>query len=123
MTDLPLREALRATLEGLKGQVPKWMPPGPYEGFDEDGEPFHAGARERADTTSVEHLHWMIDHALEHINNWPTDKTSRWIGFVHGVLAVKSGTFSVGAERDRTRPIFHEAYEAMGLNKPETAER
>lgn len=123
MNDQPLRDALRATIEGLKPQVPAWLVPGHLEGFDEDGIPFHERGDERGQLTSQKHLVWMLDHALAHVDIWPVDKTSRWVGFVQGVMAVKAPNYHVNDERDRTRPIFHAAYEAMGFDKPKTTER
>lgn len=112
MTDQPLREALRLTLEGLASQVPADKAP-PVSG------------RRRAvmnnGSTTRKNLRWMCAKCLEEIDNWPTDKISRWIGFVQGVLAAQHH-LDVSAERDRTRPFFHEAYEAMGLDRPQTSE-
>jgi hypothetical protein len=93
------------------------------EGYDEDGEEFHAGGGRRGALTSISHMHWMLDQCLENLDTWPTDKLSRWIGYVQGVLAVKAQKFDVDAERERTRPLFHAAYEAMGTKVPETKDR
>lgn len=102
MSDKPLREALKLTLEGL---LPIILPIDKIDG-----------------PTSFPHLRWMCETALENLQAWPTDKTSRWIGFVQGVLAAR-GRLDVNDERDRTRPFFHEAYEAMSQNIPPTQER
>ena len=72
--------------------------------------------------TSYDNLEWMVRTCLEDIESLPTDKISRWIGFVQGVLASR-GDLDVNAERDRTRPFFHEAYTAIGQRIPETRER
>lgn len=64
----------------------------------------------------------MIAQIIEKMDVWPTDKTSRWIGYIQGVLA-SNGQLDVNAERDRTRPFFHEAYQALGLIVPETVDR
>lgn len=101
-TDVPLRTALTATVTGLKAMIP--------EGDDGDGE------------TSLANLRWMTDKCIEEMQNFPPDKTSRWIGFIQGVLATK-GLLSVSEERDRTRPFFHEAYVAMGIKPPESESR
>ena len=98
----PLRKALLLTLHGLEGSIPA----------GDDGD----------DETSLANLRWMVSHCIEQIYAFPVDKTSRWIGFAQGVLATK-GLLSVKAERDRTRPFFHEAYEALGLKPPLSAER
>ncbi len=70
-------------------------------------------------TSSIRHLNWMIGECRTKLGVWPTDKTSRWIGFIQAGLA-HHGLLDVNAERDRTRPFFHEAYQAMGLTIPET---
>lgn len=49
------------------------------------------------------------------------DKQSRWLGFVQGVLATH-GIISIVEERDFSRPLFHAAYDLMGLKRPETIE-
>lgn len=102
--DWPIRVALQQTLVGLIPQIPFW--------------PMR---REDDAPTSLNHLHWMAAHALAHYHEWPTDKTSRWIGFIQGVLANR-GFLNVEVERDRTRPIFHQAYRTMGLMAPERAD-
>lgn len=72
--------------------------------------------------TDPENLRWMIEHALANIETFPDDKTGRWIGFIQGVLSAQ-GKLDVNEERDRTRPIFHKAYEATGIAIPATAEK
>lgn len=99
--DEALRAALRAVLVGLRPMIP-----------DNDGD---------GSETSFVNLRWMIMRCLGD-DTMPTDKISRWIGFIQGVLATK-GLLSVAAERDRTRPLFHEAYRVMGLEPPESMER
>ncbi len=96
-----LRAALRAVLEGLQTMIPD---------NDGDGSP-----------TSFVNLRWMVNRCLTD-ETMPTDKVSRWIGFVQGVLAVH-GLLDVDGERDRTRPLFHAAYKAMGLTIPESMSR
>lgn len=73
--------------------------------------------------TSREHICWMLNELQEKIDVFPADKTSRWLGFVQGVLAA-NGRIDVDEERDRTRPLFHEAYEvarALQRSKPPTS--
>ena len=103
MTD-PLRKALLATLLGLESAVP------PIE---------EAGIAAAIETgkTSLANLRWMVAHCIKEIDTLPVDKICRWIGFVQGVLASKE-IIDVDAERDRTRPFFHEAYEQMGIEIP-----
>lgn len=102
MTDQALRVALAETIDGLILMVPQ---------SHEDTE----------SKTSWQNLRWMLVTALENINLWPTDKASRWIGFVQGVLAVR-GILDVDEERNRTRPLFHQAYQAMNVPVPKTQE-
>lgn len=45
------------------------------------------------------------------------DKVSRWLGFVQGAM-YSYGLLDINTERDRTRPLFHDAYEKMGLPIP-----
>jgi hypothetical protein len=104
MEDLPLRVAHQQTIMGLLEMIPK-----------EDSNP-------PSDDTSFDHLFWMMTHCMEHLFVWPIDKISRWIGCVQGVMRCR-GVLDFGAERDRTRPIFHKAYEAMGQTIPKTTER
>lgn len=66
----------------------------------------------------AENLSWMAKEIPAH-PEWPIDKASRWLGFIQGVLAAL-GFMSVKKERDRTRPIFHRAYELLGLGKPKS---
>lgn len=102
MIDAPIRVALAETLDGLVLMIPATTEP--------------TDAR-----TSWQNLRWMATQALDHVNLWPVDKTSRWIGFIQGVLATR-GYLDVDAERDRTRPLFHKAYEAVGYRIPETSQ-
>ena len=98
-----LRIALAQTLTGLFAFIPE-------------------DTTDNAGPTSLVHLKWMLHEIGRKIDVWPTDKTSRWIGFIQGSLATK-GLLDVNAERARTRPIFHQAYAALGLGIPETVER
>jgi hypothetical protein len=93
---------------GLKDMIPEREPGGARSPL------FH-----NEDDTSFDHLRWMADHLLTNIDTFPTDKTSRWIGFIQGVMVMK-GALSTKHERDRTRPLFHEAYKAMGMKIPPT---
>lgn len=95
-----LRIALDKTLAGLIEMIPN----------RDDRE---TGAQ------SIRHLNWMIGECRSKLAVWPTDKTSRWIGWIQASLASK-GLLDSDAERDRTRPFFHEAYGAIGLTIPET---
>jgi hypothetical protein len=68
---------------------------------------------------SAENLSWMARHILAN-RELPSDKISRWLGFIQGVLAVR-GRLSVAAERDATRGIFHRAYSILRIAKPVSA--
>jgi hypothetical protein len=67
---------------------------------------------------SRDHLIWMTDICLEHINDWPIDKLNRWLGFVQGIMTVQH-IITVEDEREISRPIFHVAYESEGLRTPD----
>lgn len=109
MQDLPLRIALRRTAEGLLAMLPA------------EAVYFSSSSFQDVSEAAPTHLQWMLNHTLAHVMSWPTDKTSRWIGFVQGVMAC-SHLLDCNAERDRTRPFFHAAYDAMGIVKPKTAD-
>ena len=59
----------------------------------------------------------MIDIALK--EDMFEDKQSRWLGFIQGILVMYE-LICVEEERDFSRPLFHEAYEKMGLEKPKS---
>lgn len=61
----------------------------------------------------------MCLKAIENIGTWPDDKTSRWLGFIQGVLYAE-GKLSIDEERNLTRPLFHKAYKEMGIEIPES---
>ena len=109
MSDLPVRVALQKTLQGLLDMLPS-------EGAENQGTPVEGIAE-----AQTPHLRWMLNHCLGHFMEWPVDKTSRWIGFVQGVMACR-GLLDCNEERDRTRPFFHEAYKATGQAVPKTAD-
>ena len=73
------------------------------------------------DRTSPQSLRWLLRRANAEYLTFPIDKTGRWIGFVQGVLAL-SKYLNVDMERDRTRPILHDAYKRTGQIPPETKE-
>jgi hypothetical protein len=78
--------------------------------------------KEDTSKSSPSNLYWMTQKCMEEIYNWPIDKLSRWLGFIQGCLACK-GLIDVDAEREYTRPYFHEAYAALGLETPKTSEK
>ena len=64
----------------------------------------------------------LLDMCIYMCNNADTmyeDKMSRWLGFVQGVLYSRM-LIDINEEREFSRPLFHEAYDKMGLEKPET---
>jgi hypothetical protein len=65
-------------------------------------------------------LNWMCQTAIAN-SHYPIDKLSRWLGFVQGVLFT-TGHISIVEERDFSRPLFHAAYKAEGLEIPPTLE-
>ena len=72
--------------------------------------------------TSMANLEWMCRTVLERLDSFPADKASRWLGFVQGVLAVR-GLITVAEERDHSRPLFHAAYRAGGIEPPASMQR
>ena len=60
----------------------------------------------------------LIDRGISDIDVLPIDKLSRWLGFIQGYLIYNKVT-SVDAERDFSRPYFHQAYEDSGIDIPE----
>lgn len=102
MTD-PIRAACLEVIRGIE------IPP-------------HDDATGEKDRTSLANLRWMQARIMIDAGTMPIDKMNRWIGFIQGVLTVK-GYLDADAERDRTRPLFHEAYAATGQDIPRTMDR
>jgi hypothetical protein len=64
----------------------------------------------------------VINHTSQYDNGkneMTEDKISRWLGYVQGIMTIY-GWITVAAERENTRPLFHQAYEDLGLNKPKS---
>jgi len=59
----------------------------------------------------------MIDVVLT--TDMLEDKQSRWLGFIQGVMTVYD-LLDVDTERNFSRPLFHQAYEDMGIEKPKS---
>jgi len=70
-----------------------------------------------ADGCTRAHLLWMCTTATEQAPSWPDDKTSRWLGFVQGVMTMQ-GLLTVAGEREFSRPLFHAAYAEQGNVAP-----
>ena len=62
-------------------------------------------AEYEADFTSLSHCAWMCFEALKHNDDWPIDKSMRWMGFVQYAV-INAGLTTVTAQRDLTRPLF-----------------
>ena len=59
----------------------------------------------------------MMIVLLENADDWPVDKTNRWLGFIQGVMWTRD-LIDIDEERNFTRPLFHAYYEAQGIEKP-----
>jgi hypothetical protein len=70
----------------------------------------------------LENLRWICLQIIDKGRELPIDKTSRWLGFVQGCLAMR-GLIDVDAERDATRPRFHRAYINEDIGPPSTYAR
>ena len=70
-----------------------------------------------------ERLIAFCKHQIDRILSWelPDDKIWRWLWFVQWAL-VTLWIETVEGERNRTRPLFHEAYRKSGITPPETKE-
>lgn len=67
-------------------------------------------------------MKWMCRTAVENIGTWPEDKLSRWLGFIQGVLTLRS-VIQVTEERDLSRALFRTAYKNAGIPIPDTIAR
>lgn len=74
------------------------------------------------DKMEFENIVWMCDSIIENGASWPIDKVARWIGYIQATMIV-TGLTSVDAERDFSRPLFHDAYGKEGFDIPPTRER
>jgi len=87
----------------------------------------------RATITMMEKYHWVAKQShsknrdkimsmCERGINTPdmhTDKMSRWLGFIQGVLYA-DGLLNVKMERDTSRKLFHDAYQKSGIEIPDS---
>lgn len=71
------------------------------------------------DKVSNKNLLWMANKIST--GDMLTDKASRWLGYIQGVMATK-GYISVDQERDFSRPLYHLAYGNMNLDIPKSEE-
>jgi hypothetical protein len=67
----------------------------------------------------TDNLKLLAEEGIKNIMKYPLDKLSRWLGFIQGYI-IFSGQSTVEIERDFSRPIFHKAYEADGINIPKS---
>ena len=59
-------------------------------------------------TASEKRVCDMMDAVVDNCKTWPKDKTGRWVGYVQCLLIEVEKVTTVKAERDYTRPLFHE---------------
>jgi len=67
----------------------------------------------------VDKVYNMLYKIDKEANNWPPDKSSRWLGYCQRYLIEKEVT-TVQKERDFSRSLFHKAYIELGYDVPES---
>ncbi len=67
---------------------------------------------------SKEYLIKMCKSAIENINDFPDDKTSRWLWYVQWVMSSR-WFIKVSEERDFSRNLFHEVYKSNLIEIPQ----
>ncbi len=72
--------------------------------------------------TGAVHLAWMCREARARIGEWPIGRSSRWLGYVQGVMAAR-GLPPVAEGNDHSRPLLHASYRNAGLAAPSALER
>jgi len=65
------------------------------------------------------HLIKMCNKIIEVSEKWPDDKSSRWLGYIQGVMTV-NGFINVDDEREYSRNIFHKVYYDNGIELPKS---
>ena len=124
----PLRKAALLTLEGLKVPNKKQIVAKCRLGDECQCKAMTDGSKRAcsawrhelmASEWAFTNLVWMKQHCIDEIETLPIDKINRWIGFIQGALAAQ-GMLDVTKERDRTRPFFHEAYNELEIDIPES---
>lgn len=70
------------------------------------------------DITAPAYLISMCRTLIEQTSMYD-DKHSRWLGCVQGIM-LANGMLTRDRERDLTRPLFHQAYQEMGMPVPES---
>ena len=66
-----------------------------------------------------ENIYKMLLTLQENIKIFPSDKSSRWLGYIQRYLIEQKLT-TVQEERDFSRPLFHTAYRRLGYNIPKS---
>ncbi len=61
----------------------------------------------------------MTNYAMNFPENMPSEKLSRWLGFIQGVLWVY-GLIDIDQERKVSRFFIHKAYINSGIEPPES---
>ena len=61
----------------------------------------------------------LIDKGIEEVFTLPIDKLSRWLGYIQHYI-ISNGLTSVEAERNFSRPLFHQGYIEDGIDVPES---
>ena len=73
------------------------------------------------DGSALETVRAMITILRKNADQWPVDKSNRWLGFIQGCLHCLSD-LNVEEERNFTRPYFHRYYQILGIDPPESIE-
>ena len=66
-------------------------------------------------------IYLMLMTIKESAQDWPDDKSSRWLGYCQYFM-INNGYTTVKNEREYSRPMFHDAYAKMGIRKPESVQ-
>jgi len=73
-------------------------------------------------TESEHRINSMMEEVVHNLPDWPKDKIGRWVGYVQCILIEVEGVTTIKAERDYTRPLFHELYATQGHEIPASVE-
>jgi hypothetical protein len=67
----------------------------------------------------IKHVNLMLTAIIVNGDEWPMDKSSRWLGFIQAKL-VQHNIITLDEERKDTREIFHNIYREQGLDVPQS---
>jgi hypothetical protein len=67
----------------------------------------------------IKHVNLMLTAIIVNGDEWPMDKSSRWLGFAQAKL-VEHNIITLDGERKDTRGIFHKIYQDNGLDVPQS---